>query len=75
MEDGNPTTAQASDEEAKLEDDVLPSTAPPLAGADQATLVIGGKKHYSEPGVGRVVLKLLDDRPATIGLFMQDRRL
>src|SRR4051812_44577578 len=73
-QNSDPLPAQLAEEEAQLEDHVL--TAPASCGASgQTSFVIPGEKN---DGIGRgdgVILELLQDRPPSVGLLVQDDHL
>ena len=65
-------TAQLSEEKAEFENHIL--SAPRLGsciGAGTA-LIVTSEQNHRESGVARMVLKLLEDGAATIGLLMQN---
>jgi hypothetical protein len=74
MKDSHTCTTEAANEEPQLEDDILPRTASAVVRANQAALVVSGKKDHGERSSSSMILELLDDRTAAAGLLMKNNR-
>ena len=70
-EHAHAVTAKPTGKPEHFADNVL-TRARPLSFADQAPNIVRGRSDHSEAGATAMLFKLLDDRLATVRLFMED---
>jgi hypothetical protein len=71
-QDGHSLSAQLSEKEAELKNDVLATPRLGSLTSANTALIVAGEQYDRECGTGRMILELFKDGAAAVGLLMQN---